>query len=203
MDKIQNNSHRSRQPNEKPEEVKQITSAVTVRKKTAGRRLMENVFPSRPEDVVDYVIWEVLIPNTKDAVLDAALSFVEKIFTGDSRGGNRRRRPGQSSQSGAGSFDYHSQSQPQTRQMSRDARSRHDFKEILFDTRAEAEEILITMETRIDKYKAVTVADYYGMVGLSGDYTDDKWGWKDLNSADIVRNRGQYYIDLPPTSFLD
>lgn len=209
MENLPNNSHRSRQPDPKPEKTERmVVNEVSVRKRSMSRRLMEHVFPAKPDEVMDYVIWEVLIPNTKDAVLDAALSFVERIFGGGSRpkkrGGGQPSSGPYSGPYGPGYIDYNgSSSSPGRKPLSRGSRQQHNFDEIVFQTRGEAEAVLATLEERIVKYKAVTVADLYGLVGLNGDFTDDKWGWDDLSEASTIRHRGEHILDLPPTKFLD
>ena len=66
------------------------------------------------------------------------------------------------------------------------------------DNRADAEEVLDSMLATIDKYGIVSVADMYDLVGITGNYTDNKYGWTDLRSARIERERdGGYTINLP------
>lgn len=56
----------------------------------------------------------------------------------------------------------------------------------------------------ISKYDSVTLADLGEMLGITGDFTDVKYGWTDLKDADIRRARGGGYILLlPPPEPLD
>ena len=48
-----------------------------------------------------------------------------------------------------------------------------------------------------------TVADLYELVGVTGEYTDNKYGWDSLGSASVTRVRGGYLVDLPRTRLLD
>lgn len=78
-----------------------------------------------------------------------------------------------------------------------------DIIEPIFETRRDAEEILNYMEDLIDEYGFVTVADLYDLVGVSGNYTDNKYGWTDISNAEIVRVRDGYMIKLPKIRKLD
>ena len=49
----------------------------------------------------------------------------------------------------------------------------------------------------IETYQMVSVADLYDLVGVTGDYTDNKYGWTNLRNAKVVRVRDGYMIDLP------
>lgn len=74
----------------------------------------------------------------------------------------------------------------------------YDFDEIVLDTRDDAEAVLMQMDELIDAYGVVTVADYYDLVGVTGNYTDNNYGWDNLSVAAPMRLRGGgYTIKLP------
>ena len=72
-----------------------------------------------------------------------------------------------------------------------------EFDDIILATRDEAESVLNRMYDLLGDYKMVTVAELYTMVGISGDFTNENWGWRNLQSAKIRRVRDGYLIDLP------
>jgi hypothetical protein len=43
----------------------------------------------------------------------------------------------------------------------------------------------------------VSVADLYDLVGVTGNYTDNKYGWTDIRSASVIRVRDGYMLKLP------
>ena len=43
----------------------------------------------------------------------------------------------------------------------------------------------------------VSVADLYDLVGISGNYTDNKYGWTNLRNSDVQRVRDGYLLKLP------
>ena len=69
--------------------------------------------------------------------------------------------------------------------------------DIILDNRGEAEEVLLRMDEIVATYGTVSVADLYDLVGITGAYTDNKYGWTDIRSASVVRVRDGYMIKLP------
>ena len=56
----------------------------------------------------------------------------------------------------------------------------------------------------MEAYGLVRVADFYDLVGVTGNYTDNKYGWTNIRSAEIVRLRdGGYVIKLPRAMQID
>ena len=85
------------------------------------------------------------------------------------------------------------------RPASTQSRSRHDFRDIILDSRGEAEEVLSNMVDILYDFGEVSVADLYDLCGISNsNWTDNKYGWTDLSGARVKRARGGgYLIDLP------
>ena len=82
--------------------------------------------------------------------------------------------------------------------LSRAARTRHSFDEIVIPSRQEAEEVLDRMYDLLSRYGSVSVADLYEMTGIQSTHTDIKWGWEALTGSRVSRLRaGGYLIDLP------
>ena len=59
------------------------------------------------------------------------------------------------------------------------------------------------MDELISSYRVVSVADFYDLAGITPEYTDNKYGWTDIRSANIVRVRDGYMIKLPRAVPLD
>lgn len=180
-----------------------VHGEVTTRKPSFGKRLRESLFPGHAETVSEYVIWDVLIPSAKDVIADMASSFLERMLFGETRPAGMR-----ASQRGGGSsrMNYNRMSsgsvptspyRQDPRQSAPRSANMQSFDDIVLPTRAEAEKVLGAMMARIHEYQAVTVADLYELVGLTGDYTAQDWGWTDLTNVGISRIRNGYVLDLP------
>ena len=71
------------------------------------------------------------------------------------------------------------------------------------DSREEADEVLARMDELLTDYKMVSVADFYDLVGITGKTTDNRYGWTDLRSASVIRDRDGYLIKLPRAEALE
>lgn len=184
-----------------------VETTVVRRKKPLSKRFAETFVGGDAKGVLGYVMMDVLLPAAKDMVADAVSTGIERMLFGESRSTSRRTgyRPG-------GSSGYVNYNRPTThpaarreesRNISPRARSRHEFDEIILATRAEAEEVIDRLFDLVSKYESATVADLYELVGITGNYMDEKWGWTDLRGASIRRIRSGYLLDLPRPENLD
>lgn len=216
------NSHERPNPQPAPTDAnpakrveKAVTGKVHERKRPLGKRFLDTFTGGDARGALDYVIMEVLIPAAKDAIADATSQGIERIVFGEARSRSRRpSRYGSPSSYSGGTNSYTRYSSPTTansrptynepaRTVSNRSRMTHDFKEIVLETRVEAEDVLSQLESLLDRYRSVTVKDFYDLVGITGQYTDSKWGWLEIKRADIVRVRDGYLIDLPRPEPID
>jgi hypothetical protein len=89
------------------------------------------------------------------------------------------------------------QQQQRPRQMSPRARARHNFDEIVLESRQEAEDVLERLYDLVEQYGSASVSDLLELVGIAATHTDQKWGWEELRGAHATRIRGGYLLDLP------
>lgn len=205
MSDLPGNSHKQRQAKENTPEKKVTpvvrTSAVR-RKKPVGRRFAETFFGGGDaRSVWGFVFLDVLLPGAQEIFLDGLYTGMERMILGESRGRSRRGLHRRDSHT-----PYHraNKEDPRDRQLSRRARSSHNFDEVLLNSRAEAEEVLDGLYTLIEKYEVATVADMYDLADIQSNYQDSKWGWEDLRGARVVRTRGGgWLLDLPRPQALE
>lgn len=191
---------------QRPKKIEQVTSAGAVRRKRGiGRQFKETFVGGSARMAFDYMILEVVIPSVKDMLTEAMQSGIEKLIYGDAR--PRRGMSVPSSYSGLGHVNYQGMSSnklPTTRTLSRGSRTRHDFGEIVIQSRQEAEEVIDRMFDVLSRYGTVTVADLYDLTGIQSGHTDTKWGWTSLRGAKASRMRnGGFLLDLPNPESLE
>lgn len=181
--------------------VEQITSTVGVRKrKSLRKQFAETFFAGDIKSTVKYVTFDVLLLSFREMVLDAINAGSERLMLGDSR--RRGIHPPVSGPTGYVSYNRYAMGgasrvgAPQ-RVMSRMARARHDFDEIILQSRTEAEEVIDRLFDLVGRYGTATVADLYELVGLTASHTDNKWGWSDLRGSGVTRVSTGYLLDLP------
>lgn len=186
-----------------------VVSEAASRKKSLGRRLREVFIGGDSKSVVNYVIADVLIPQAKDMFVEAVSTGFERMIYGE----NRSRRPGGGYRPnvGAGPTNYTRYADRGNNPIGRHASGRQpnaslrtqSIDDILLATRVEAEAVVERMYDILENYDSVSVADLHGLLGWSSSYTDNKWGWTDLNGTDVRRVREGYILVLPKTTALD
>ena len=191
MDEYKSNSHKSRQNqnDDIPEKkVEKVVSGSVKSKKKNGLQKITNVFvPEDVDDVKSYIFEDIVVPAVKDIILDAVRAFLG--VNGTSRGRS----------STSSKISYRKYYDDRDRRDAAPTRTRtgYDYDDIILETRGEAEDVLERMEELIDMYQLVSVADFYDLVGVSGNYTDNKYGWTNVRNASVVRVRDGYMIKLP------
>lgn len=190
------------QESETPKRVERVTSADAVRrKKTLGKQFKATFVGGDAKTAVNYVIFNVLLPAAKDAMVEAASSGIEKLIYGEAR--SKRGSRGGPPSGAQGYVTYNRMSDPQDdrptpRNIQRAAKARHDFDEIVLSTRSAAEEVIDRLFDVVSRYGVATVGDLYELTGLESSHTDNKWGWTDMRGATVQRVRsGGYLLDLP------
>lgn len=216
-EKFPSNSRKNKTEIDLRPEGKQIEKIVTGTVKQQKRGFMKKLAGIFLEDdtksVGSYIFHDVLIPAAKSMISDMVGGGIEMLLFGEKRG-SRTRREGGRSYTSYGSF-YQANDRDRNRDrdkprserdMSNVGRARHDFDEIVVESRGEAEMVLSHLVDLTMDYGQATVSDLYQLVGITAAYTDDKFGWYDLRSdeAYISRQRnGGYLINLPKTRLLE
>ena len=210
------NSHQSRDDRSRPQalapsekqEVRRVTrSKATLRKKPLHKRFLEAFKPEDNKGFVEYTLLEIFVPSIQDAFVDAGVGAIENLF-----GRNQSHRP--RSRGRYTSYNRMSEARPRGRNgrdrdddrrggRSRERRAADDAKEILVETRVEADEVLDNMFEILSRYEVVTMRDLLSLVGEQYNPTHEDWGWYDLRGARIHKVRGAYLLDLPRPEPLD
>lgn len=179
-----------------------VQSEVIRKKKSLSKKFKETFVGGDARSVWGYIFLDVMIPAAKDMMADATSQGMEKMLYGEVRSTSRRGGRGRS-QNGYVNYSRYSANRPPwepnepRRDVSPRGRQTHDFDEVILETRGEAEQVIEQLFELVSKYEQATVSDLYGLVGISGDYTDEKWGWTELRGAQPVRVRNGYLLDLP------
>jgi hypothetical protein len=211
MDEFPSNSYRKKPQDEKsePKRVERVTTSdPVVRKTPLSRKFAQTFIGGSGKGVLSYIVFEILVPAAKDMISDAVSQGAEQLLFGEAR--HTSRRGGRRPYSGPGGYvsynRYSASREPQRdepRSMSRRGRTMHDFNEIILATRVEAEEVLDRLFDILNKYQTVSVSDLYELVGITANFTDEKWGWTELRGSQVAKVRNGYLLDLPRPEPLD
>lgn len=193
----QPNSHKFRE--EQKEAERRVDKVITGNVKTRNndmRKLASAFISEDAKDLKSYLLMDVLVPMVKNAIVDGVTTAINIIFYGGT--GARKDK--------AGNGAYVSYRDISTRNSGRSyvssntstlSRTNYNTDEFVFDSRADAAEILAQMDAIVERYGMVRVLDLYDMVGKTCDHTANKYGWTSTRDAQIVPVRGGYVIKMP------
>lgn len=187
-----------------------VKSEVVEEKKGLARRLADAM--SGPEgygSLGGYLGKEIILPAVKNIVADSVTSAINMLMFGDS--GPRSssyHRPGQPGR--ISKTDYSSRYRPtgsygspvsqSQREPAVSERRRNMVGMYKIEDRNEALDVLEALVGNAQSYGAVSVADYYDMIGVETVFTDNSYGWTydDLRTVTPRPMRGGYILNLPP-----
>lgn len=195
-------SDKNKVQNENIKEEKHIEKAikgnVKIKKKGFLSKFKKSMVSEDANGVGDYVFKDIVIPAIKDVIFDAARGALEMVLYGDhSRRRSRNDRVNYSSIS-SGSYQYGRNSSK--RESSEPRRNRVDdfeVREVIFESRRDAENALSALLMVLEEYPSVSVGDFYDALGQSAPHTTLNYGWTNLNDAKVKPCKDGYYIDFP------
>ena len=197
MENYKPNSHSFREEQketavEKKKVEKVIRGTAKVKKKSEIRKFADVFISEDVSNVKSYVLSDVLIPAVKKLISDIVTDGIDMILYGGT--GRSKKSSGASKISYRNYYDRkddrYTSSEPRTR-------TGYNYDDVTLDSRGEAEEVLARMDELIETYGVVSVADLYDLVGITGNYTDNKYGWTNIRNAEPIRVRDGYLLKLP------
>lgn len=201
METYQPNSNRFKEEQKDKEREKKVEKVVTgkviTRKQSKVRKFAGEIISEDAKNVKSYVLGEVLIPAIKKAFSDIVKDGIDIILYGEARGDRKRSTADKVSYRNYYDRDSHSSRYDRT------PVSSYSYDDIVLTTRGEAEDVLARMDEIVEAYGMVSVADLKDLVGITGHYTDNKYGWTSMRNAYVDRVRDGYMIRLPRTVALD
>ena len=194
--KAEQAAKRNEQSEKKIEKV--VSGTAKTKKKSEISKIKDIFISEDASNVKSYVLMEVLIPAMKKAVSDIVTNGIDMILYGE-EGGSRRRAPSER----VSYRRYYDQRDDRSIDRVR-TRTGYSYDDIIVANRGEAEEVLSRMDELIDQYGVVSVGDLYDLVGITGNYTDQKYGWTNIRTAEPQRLRdGGYMLKLPKALPID
>lgn len=172
---------------EEKKEVKAVVESKAIVKKTpAYKKFFGAIAQEDGATLKDYILMDVIVPAIKRGIEDV----VHVWLFGNGRRSDYDRASTRSTVSYRSYYD------------DRDKKSRtistgYNYDDIILASRMEAEKVLQSMDDLIDTYGIVSVADYYDLVDVTSQYTDNHYGWTDIRNARVVRVSDGYMIKLP------
>lgn len=175
--------------------VEKVVNGTVKAKKKSGIHKAANAFLAEDVDSVTNYVWkDVLVPTIKDTFVKIVKTTIEMLVYGD----EPSKHSTSASRVSYGSYYNGSRSS--------ERRSRtipiFEYDDIIFDSRGDAEEVLISMCDMIDEFDLVSVGDLYDLAGITAPYTANSYGWEDLRNARAVRVQDGWMLKLPKAKLL-
>lgn len=199
-------------PNKKKVEPVIDSSDVIVRKKSKGKKAVESFLGEEVESVKDHIVYDMIIPSTKDAMSnmcggivdffnDMFHEFIDSIFFGSSE--HTKTKASQTYVSYQGYYNKKSQSsgKPLSKRETY-LSTRHDLEDLDFVDMETALKVRKELIELIENYNEASVADLFSLSDQTLDWAEykekDKFGWRDPSAIGKPRRRrGRYIIPLP------
>lgn len=192
MEDYKPNSHKFKEEQAEKKVEKIVSGTVKTKKKNDIQKFADVFISEDMNSVKSYILMDVLVPAVKKAISDIVTNGIDMLLYGET--GKSRKN---STASKVSYRSYYDDRDNYRRCTSSRTRSGYSYDDIILDNRGEAEKVLSQMDELVVAYGIVSVADLYDLVGITGDYTDNKYGWTDIRSAQVVHVRDGYLLKLP------
>lgn len=186
----------------KRQEEKRVQAPVTTNTKVKNS-LFRKFFAQDIRSAGASVTNDVLIPGVKGLIVNLLKKSVDYLFLGSSaptNGGytNYSNPFGYAVPRNVTYTNYSQQQNNNGVPVAPQRASVYMVNDIIFNDRGEAEETLSRMIEIVQMYGMASVQDFYDLIDRKGNnYTDNKYGWKDLSSAIVERCYEGYRIRFP------
>ena len=148
------------------------------------RGLVDEFFKGDAKKIKRYLIHSVLIPKLKQMSLEMINSSARMSLYGDTKGPS-----GDKDYPNGTKYSYSKYYESDRRESDRGNYRRNDrptYDNIVFRTSGRAEEVLDAMYDIINEYGVISVVTFLSdILELECDHTLDRYGWKDLSSAEV------------------
>lgn len=167
------------------------------------RRTMFDIIVDRASTASVDLINNIIVPGVLGVASDAMHGMIDSIIVTNgprNRGASRNAISATPTRKST-RVDYNGVSsgraESRKRTISEMARANHDFDEIIFQNRVEAQDVIEKIRLRIDKYSIATVDDLYSAMGIDPTFADTSWGWDSFDGAHVRHIRNGFILALP------
>lgn len=195
------NSYTEREKKATPidKDVKPVVTGKAVRKKKTLGDKLKDAFLS-DDSVINYIVG-VCVDAAKDMVYEAVVGSLGMKFYGEAGSYSRPSRSRRTNYNGMSRSNNPTTPRMVQKAPERVHRTGHGCDDLIVNSRGEAYEVVDRLCTLIDQYKSASVADFYSLCRIPSDYTDNNFGWYDLEGRYSIRptRDGRFQICMPPT----
>lgn len=189
---------------EEPRKIRQVAKA-KVKKQGIIRRFTRYIFEDTIEAAKEKALTDVIKPGLQSLIFDTGTELLSLVIFGGSEEAFRQsRRAVGSRRNERTSYDkYYRDKERKSAPRASYQNVPYDPDDIILDTNAEARDVLTELDYHIREYGQASVADLYDIVGVTSEWTDNRYGWTSLRGASIKPIREGFLLVLPRTQVLD
>lgn len=185
---------RNQNPEDRPK-LKPIVKGPVVKEKKSFFKKFKESFLGDSTNFGEMIMYDILVPALRGTLRDLGLGVVETFF---GRGGRGNYDSRVVRDRGRTYISYNEVSSARERRdPDRGERARHDFDNIIFNSRGEANDVLAHLVDFTIEYGEATVGTFYELSNIDPNHTDYRYGWTNLRSAFVEQTRGGYIIRFP------
>lgn len=182
-----------------PAEKKRIEPITTVRVKKPGLidRAAQAFFGEDAESVVAYVLRDVLIPAAKNTISEMVSSGIEMLLFGEPRRRSDRNRGANPYVNYGGRYaqqDRDPRAVTGNNYVRQSARNRYNFDDYVFPSRGAALDVIENLALQIEEFGFATVGDFFDMIEVASDYTDNDYCWRTMQNVAPIQTRDGFII---------
>lgn len=191
--------------NNTSQQQRKVTSVVDAKpklqKEPLGKKVKRIFFSEDVDNVGSFIFIDVLVPAIKDLLASIVENTVNVALFGS--GSTRRSYLSRGNPQQRANLYWNSSVGNQRPYANERPRSTNNFREIIYETQADASRVLDGMMELVSSYGLASIADLYSFSNLSSDnYTNNDYGWTNLRGSRVVRVRDGYILELPKPTLL-
>lgn len=173
-----------------------VIAKAKAKKSSPIKEALKTFFVDDLPDIANHLVVDVAIPAAKNAITDMVTQGIQQLLYG-AVDINRGRSSTYTSYGSVSRATYGKNTPGNARHLEprksmRQSSVRVD--DLVFETKADATEVIEYMAEIMEKYGQFSVADLYSSVGIKPNYTDERWGWTTLNAFDVRSSREGWVI---------
>ena len=213
--KLPNNSEKAlAEASQKKVQQTKVISGKVKHHTSMGKLLRQTFIPEDVSNARDYILADLVMPAIKNGIFDTVLNIID-YWRG---GGGTYRRTNTSAPARYTSgqqTSYNNRYAPRISQgPSEPVSQRYAYDDIVIEdyapadggsarAKADAEAVLVSLQSTIDQYSVARVTDLFEFVGVTSTPADYNYGWTNISSAYTKRVSGGWLLVLPKAMAID
>jgi hypothetical protein len=201
MENLPNNSGKASPSTTHEKRVDKVVKGEVKRRQSFGKMVRDSFIPEDVENAGSYILSNMIVPGIRDGFFSVLRGILD-YWSGGVGGPKFTTSSGIRTQKYSYNQLYNRRNAAPPESSSTPAQ-RYAYDDIVVPTIGEAEEVIAALKDIIRVYQVARVADLFDLVGVTGSYTDNNYGWPNLDRAGYQRVSGGYLLTFPKAMPID